>query len=94
MLARIIACVALVVVCASCYEDDGGAHQNALKAKSLAKKSFKEAGGVCADTVECADRAAGFEYAKRLQMTDPDDCLRKGNEDFVDGCQFYGYHFD
>jgi len=78
----------------ACYEDDGGAHARALEMRVLARQSFAQAGGRCGDPAECAQKEAGFAYAKRALIADPDDCPSKGDEDFIDGCQQYGYAID
>ena len=75
---------------AGCYEDDGGARARAAEMKVLAPQSYTQAGGACSDPGECARSEAGFAYAKRARLTDPDDCPVKGDEDFIDGCQQYG----
>lgn len=79
-----------VLLLAACYVDDGGARARAAEMRTLAGQSFTQAGGRCDDPEDCAQREAGFAYAKRAQLTDPDDCRAKGGEDFINGCQQYG----
>jgi hypothetical protein len=86
-------CLAVLGLSA-CYEDDGGFNARAAAMKVLARQSFEEAGGRCGDLDECAQREAGFAYAKRAQIADPDDCPTKGDGDFIDGCQQYGHAID
>ena len=86
---RFAAPLALAILLAACGGDDGGAHARVLEMKVLAPLSFRQAGGVCDDADECARKEAGFAYAKRAQLTDPDDCPAR-DEDFTDGCQQYG----
>lgn len=81
---------ALLPLLAGCLEDDGGAHARAVEMRRLALMSYRQAGGACDETAECARKEAGFDYAKRAQLTDPDDCPAKADPDFVDGCQQYG----
>jgi hypothetical protein len=73
-----------------CYEDDGGARARAREMQALAPQSYRQAGGACDDAAECAQKAAGFAFAKRARLSDPDDCPAKGDADFIDGCQQYG----
>jgi hypothetical protein len=81
------ACLPLL---AGCYEDDGGAHARAREMRALAPQTYLQAGGACDDAAECGRKQAGFAYAKRAELTDPDDCPAKGDPDFIDGCQQYG----
>jgi hypothetical protein len=91
--ADFLGALAGLVLCGlcACYEDDGGSHARAAEMKLLGRQSFAEAGGRCDDPDECARRQAGFAYARRALVADPDDCPAKGDEDFIDGCQQYGY---
>src|SRR5580700_11148391 len=68
----------------ACYEDDGGSRARAAEMKVLARQSFAQAGGNCSDPAECVQKQAGFAYAKRALIADPDDCPAKGDEDFID----------
>ncbi len=43
----------------------------------------------CSD-VSCAREEAGFAYAKRNRVENPDNCAGKGDDDFVRGCRQYG----
>ena len=43
----------------------------------------------CAN-VSCAPQEAGFAYAKKNNMANPDGCLGKGDAAFVEGCRTYG----
>jgi len=94
--ALLATCLWLGALCplSACYQDDGGARVRALEMQRLAHESFAQAGGRCDDPTECAQKEAGFAYAKRARIADPDDCPRKGDEDFIDGCQQYGYAID
>jgi len=74
--------------------DDGGAKARAAEMRVLSQQSFRQAGGNCDDADECARKEAGFAFAKRAALTDPDDCAHKGDDAFVDGCEQYGYAID
>jgi len=84
----------VLLLLSACYEDDGGARARAVAMKVVAGQSFAETGARCGDPAECAQKQAGFAYAKRALIADPDDCPAKGDEDFIDGCQQYGYAID
>jgi hypothetical protein len=60
----------------------------------LAQETFAEAAepGRCAG--DCGPQEAGFAYAKAHAVTRVDDCLGKGDEDFVEGCRQYGEDLD
>jgi hypothetical protein len=44
--------------------------------------------------VSCARQEAGFAYAKKNRVENPDGCLGKGDEDFEEGCRQYGEDID
>jgi hypothetical protein len=63
--------------------------------RALSHETFAQAAepGRCAEG-GCERQEAGFAYAVRVQMIDPDDCYHKGDEDFVEGCRQYGEDLD
>jgi hypothetical protein len=84
------ACLSLLCACEA---DDGGAQARAREMKVLAGETFSQAAepGRCLHD-DCARQQAGFAYAIRERVIDPDDC--KGDEDFVEGCRQYGEDLD
>jgi len=85
--------VALLCLVGACEVDDGGARARAVAMKLLARETFAQAAapGRCLHD-DCARQQAGFAYAVRARVIDPDDC--KGDEDFVEGCRQYGEDLD
>jgi len=90
-----IGAVAVLSLADGCEYHDGGARARAAAMRVLSKENFAQAAeaGRCAQD-ECASQEAGFAYAKRARLIDPDDCYHKGDEEFVEGCRQYGEDLD
>ena len=60
------------------------------EADKLSQETFAQAAepGRCADG--CEEQERGFAFAKTNALRQPDSCLGKGDEDFVEGCRQYG----
>jgi hypothetical protein len=86
---RLAAILWLAPLVAGCFQDDGGYRARAAEMRALSNATFKQVGGSCEDPAACAQDEAGFAYAKRAKIANPDDCP-KASEDFNDGCQKYG----
>jgi hypothetical protein len=80
---------------ASCSRFDRANQARADEIKKLSKQTFKQAAefGRC-DHDECSRQEAGFAYAKKNGIANPDGCYGKGDEDFVEGCRQYGEDID
>jgi len=61
----------------------------------LSHLTFKQAAepGRCIDE-NCVSQEAGFAYAKQKAVLQADDCIGKGDEDFVEGCRQYAEDVD
>ncbi|MFI4933026.1 MAG: hypothetical protein ACHP7N_00240 [Caulobacterales bacterium] len=89
------AAYAFLALLAACFQDDGGVRARAVAMKTLSPMSFAQAAepGRCLKE-DCGHQKAGFAFAKRARLTDPDDCYHMGDEDFVEGCRQYGEDID
>lgn len=77
---------------ASCGPYDRASQARAAEIDKLQHETFAKAAeddNLCAH-VSCARQEAGFAYAKKNNMTNPDQCVGKGDGDFVEGCRQYG----
>ena len=83
--------IAGFVLLASCGPYYRAYQARAAEINKLQHETFAEAAehDRCAD-VSCARQEAGFAYAKKNNIANPDGCLGKGDEDFVEGCRQYG----
>jgi len=55
---------------------------------SLAPPAFSQTFNGYDCTVDCSGHQAGYDWAERNDITDPDDC--SGNsESFIEGCKSY-----
>ena len=86
--------LALILLFSACGRDGPGERARAAEIRLLAHQSFAQAAesGRCAD--DCARQEAGFAFAKAHAMTQDNDCIGKGDEDFVEGCRQYGEDID
>jgi hypothetical protein len=80
---------------AACSRFDRADQARAEEIKKLSNQTFAQAAefGRCAHD-GCARQEAGFAYAKRNGLANPDGCYGKGDEDFVEGCRQYGEDID
>jgi hypothetical protein len=87
--------IAGFVLLASCGGYDRAYQARAAEINKLQHETFAQAaeGNRCAN-VSCAGQEAGFAYAKKNNMSNPDGCLGKGDEDFVEGCRQYGENIE
>ncbi len=87
------ACVIIAgfVLLASCGRYQRAEQARAAEIDKLQQQTFAQAAEEdrCAG-VSCARQEAGFAYAKKNHMANPDWCLGKGDEGFVEGCRQYG----
>jgi hypothetical protein len=87
------ACLAIsgVVLFVGCSRFDRANEARAAEINKLQHETFAQAAkdDRCAD-VSCARQEAGFAYAKTNNVANPDGCLGKGDEGFVEGCRQYG----
>ena len=79
---------------AACSPTGRAERVGAAETRKLAQETFAQAAepGRCAEG--CARQEAGFAYAKAKALTQADDCLGAGDEDFVEGCRQYGEDID
>ena len=86
------ACLALLVLLSSaaCSRFDRANRMRDAEIERLSHETFAQASehGRCLEG--CERQEAGFAYAKKTALLRPDDCLGKGDEDFVEGCRQYG----
>ena len=63
------------------------ARQNAID--NLEDQTYEDVMGSDACTEDCSGHDAGWEWAKKHEIFDPDEC--SGNSDsFIEGCKAYG----
>ncbi len=80
-----------IAVLASCSRFDRANQAAADEIQKLSHETFAQAAGhdrCIAD--DCSRQEAGFAYAKKNHVREADDCLGKGDGDFVEGCRQYG----
>jgi hypothetical protein len=79
----------LLLACCSRYDRAYQARANEVR--KLAQETFEQAAEQdrCLN-VSCVRQEAGFAYAKRNRLENPDGCLGKGDQDFMEGCRQYG----
>jgi len=86
------ACLALLVLLSSaaCSRFDRANRMRDGEIERLSHETFAQASehGRCLEG--CGRQEAGFAYAKKTALLRPDDCLGRGDEDFVEGCRQYG----
>ena len=78
-----------------CSRFDRANQARAEEIKTLSHQTFKQAAefGRC-DHEDCSRQEAGFAYAKKDGLANPDGCYGKGDEGFVEGCRQYGEDID
>jgi hypothetical protein len=90
-------CIVLscLVLEASCSPFDRANQARAEEIKRLAKQTFEQAAedGRC-DHDDCSRQEAGFAFAKKNRLGNPDECDGKGDRDFVEGCRQYGENIE
>jgi len=84
-----------IAVFAGCSRFDRANEARAEEIRKLSHETFAQAAehDRCSN-VSCARQEAGFAYAKRNHVENPDGCVGKGDEDFVEGCRQYGEDVD
>jgi len=80
-----------IVLVVGCSRFDRANAARAEEIRKLSRETFAQAAGHdhC-PYISCARQEAGFAYAKGNHVENPDGCLRKGDDDFVEGCRQYG----
>lgn len=84
-----------IVLLAGCSRFDRANAARAEEIRKLSQETFAQAAehDRCSNA-SCARQEAGFAYAKRNRVENPDGCAGKGDEDFVEGCRQYGEDID
>ncbi len=86
-------CIVLsgLILSASCSRFDRANQAREAEIRTLSTQTFRQASesGRC-DHDDCSRQEAGFAYARKNGMTNPDGCYGKGDKDFVEGCRQYG----
>lgn len=80
---------------ASCGRFDRANAARAKEIEKLSHETFAQAAeeGRCLN-VSCAREEAGFAYAKAHNVQNPDGCVGKGDDAFVEGCRQYGENIE
>jgi len=87
-LTRLGVALALFAVVAGCGNRAEMARETEIRL--LAHQNFAQAAEPGRCVGGCAAQEAGFAYAKAHAMTQDNDCVGKGDEDFLEGCRQYG----
>jgi hypothetical protein len=87
-----------LILGASCSRWDRANQARAEEIKKLSKQTFKQAAedGRC-DHDDCSRQEAGFAFAKKNSLGNPDECYGKGDkadEGFMEGCRQYGENIE
>ena len=92
---KVCALISGMVVLAGCSRFDRANDARAQEVEKLSHETFAQAAesNRCAN-ISCAPQEAGFAYAKKNRVQNPEGCLGKGDEDFVEGCRQYGENID
>lgn len=83
------------ILLAGCNRFDRAERARDAEIAILSHLTFKQAAepGRCIDE-NCVSQEAGFAYAKQKAVLQADDCIGKGDEDFVEGCRQYAEDVD
>ncbi|HEY2658357.1 MAG TPA: hypothetical protein VGI79_01450 [Caulobacteraceae bacterium] len=79
---------------AACGPYDRAERARAAEIEKLSHQTFAQAAEPGRCVGDCDRQEAGFAYARREALTQADDCLGKGDEDFVEGCRQYAEDID
>ena len=84
-----------LILGAGCNRFDRAEQARNIEIAMLSHQTFAQAAepGRCVDE-SCARQEAGFAYAKQKAILQADDCIGKGDEDFVEGCRQYAEEVD
>lgn len=83
-----------VVVLSGCGRFHRANEARAEAIRKLSHETFAQAAQAAdpdrCSAESCARQEPGFAYAKRNHVENPDNCVGKGDDDFVEGCRQYG----